>query len=172
MVDELRVYTCGDDTYAQVNVATVGQNIKALREAAGYKTQGAFAEKLGIPQPRLNDWENSRYKTIALTNLLLVAKTLRVSVDDLLRGVDLDYDRVCHGGDQELPSTNRTVGGADDPSHRARIRELEQELASFKARWRDVQDVARSLFRIAVGDEGGAAGGGKTGRGRTARKTG
>lgn len=68
-----------------------------------------------------------------------------------------------------------SLGGAPDvpASARARIQELETELESFKARWSDVQDVARSLFRIAVtGEEGRAASPRQASRRRSPRKTG
>jgi transcriptional regulator with XRE-family HTH domain len=42
-------------------VPSIGDNIKKAREAAGIKTQGALARKLGVPQPQLSDWENDRY---------------------------------------------------------------------------------------------------------------
>lgn len=77
------------------DVPTVGENIRRLREAAGFRTQGAFAAALGVPQPRLSDWENDRYAGgPETTNLLKIAKTLAVSIDDLLVGVDPEYQRL------------------------------------------------------------------------------
>jgi len=80
-------------------------------------------------------------------------------------------DLLRHAGDQRSGSEG---GSPDVPAsvERARIRELESELESLKTRWRDVQDVARTLFTIAVGDQGPAAAARKAGRHRTSRKTG
>jgi transcriptional regulator with XRE-family HTH domain len=73
-------------------MASIGENIRTLREKAGYKTQGAFAEALGVPQPRLSDWENDRYGAPELPNLLRIAKKLNVSLEALIEGVDHEYD--------------------------------------------------------------------------------
>jgi transcriptional regulator with XRE-family HTH domain len=74
-------------------VTSLGSNIRRLREAGGHPNQGAFAKLLGVRQPRLSDWENGRYKTLKLSNLILIAKTLKISVDALLAGVDEEYER-------------------------------------------------------------------------------
>jgi len=75
-------------------VASVGENIRQLRQQAGYKTQGAFAEALRLPQPRVSDMENNRYGIPETPSLLKIAKLLRVSLDDLLAGVDATYDTI------------------------------------------------------------------------------
>jgi transcriptional regulator with XRE-family HTH domain len=89
---DLRVYTSRADAYAGLVRASVGSNIRRLREAAGYETQGAFAKALRVPQSRLSDWENDRYGIPDTPNLLKIATTLRVSIDALLDGVDRAYD--------------------------------------------------------------------------------
>ena len=75
-------------------VVQVGRNIRRLRAAAGIRTQRELAERLGVPQPRVSDWENDRYTVLEMPTLLRIAKALRCSVDQLLAGVDPDYDRV------------------------------------------------------------------------------
>lgn len=72
----------------------VGRNIRRLRVAAGIRTQRELADRLGVPQPRVSDWENDRYAALEMPTLLRIAKVLRCSVDQLLAGVDPDYDRV------------------------------------------------------------------------------
>ena len=79
--------------YAWVRVR-VGTNIRRLRAAAGIRTQRELAERLGVPQPRVSDWENDRYTALEMPTLLRLAKVLHCSVDQLLAGVDPDYDRV------------------------------------------------------------------------------
>jgi hypothetical protein len=84
-------------------------------------------------------------------------------------------DLIRHKRDQR----SAPIGGADVPasvSVNARVLELESQLREFedlKARFGEVQDVARRLFAIVAPDEEGrATGRGKTGSGRTTGKTG
>ena len=72
---------------------SLGQNIKRLRWEAGLQTQKALADLLGVPQPQVSDWENDRYAVLETLTLVKIAKGLRCSVDQLLAGVDPDYDR-------------------------------------------------------------------------------
>ena len=72
---------------------SVGRNIKRLRLEAGIWTLRAFAQRLGVPDPQLSEWENDRYAMLSVPNLLRIAKALCCSVDDLLVGVDPEYDR-------------------------------------------------------------------------------
>ena len=81
--------------------------------------------------------------------LLLKANRARPGADpskwsDLLR----------HSRDQALDAHQ---GGPVDATASARILELERELADYKARFSDVQDVTRRLFAIAVDREEGPA---------------
>ena len=77
---------------------TLGRNIKRLRMVAGIRTQKAFGELLGVPQAQVSDWENDRYSVLEVSSLIKLAKALRCSVDDLLAGVDPEYDRIQEGG--------------------------------------------------------------------------
>ncbi len=83
--------------YSLVSVS-LGENIKRLRWASGLQTQKAFADRLGVPQPRVSDWENDRYDVLETTTLVRIAKGLRCSIDDLLVGLDPDYDRIRRTG--------------------------------------------------------------------------
>ena len=73
---------------------SLGQNIKRLRLAAGISTQRALADRLHVPQPQVSDWENDRYGALETQTLMKLAKVLRCTIDQLLDGVDPDYDRV------------------------------------------------------------------------------
>lgn len=73
---------------------SVGRNIKRLRFAAGIQTQKELAALLGVPQPQVSDWENDRYSVVETATLLKIAKGLRCSVDQLIAGLDPEYDRV------------------------------------------------------------------------------
>ncbi len=84
----LRVYTLDAAAYPGDVPASVGTNIRRLREAAGYQTQGAFAKALRVPQSRLSDWENDRYGIPEPAHLPKIATVLRISIDALLDGLD------------------------------------------------------------------------------------
>ena len=77
-----------------LNGVSLGQNIKRLRMAAGLSTQRALADRLHVPQPQVSDWENDRYGALETQTLIKLAKVLRCSIDELLDGVDPDYDQV------------------------------------------------------------------------------
>ncbi len=87
--------------------ATVGRNVRRLRAQAGIPTQTAFARLLRAPQSQVGDWEGDRYSVLEASTLVRIAKALRCSVDDLLAGVDPDYDRV--RGVESMPSVIPTV---------------------------------------------------------------
>ena len=73
-------------------------NIKRFRTVAGFRTQNALADLLGISQAQLSDWETDRYAVLGISSLIKLATLLQCSVDDLLAGVDPDYDRIRQSG--------------------------------------------------------------------------
>ena len=77
---------------------SLGKNIKRLRTMVGLRTQKALTELLGIPQSQVSDWENNRYTIIEVSTLIKLAKVFHCSVDELLAGVDPDYDWIRQGG--------------------------------------------------------------------------
>ena len=77
---------------------SLGKNIKRLRTMVGLRTQKALTELLGIPQSQVSDWENNRYTVLEISTLIKLAKVLHCSVDELLAGVDPDYDWNRQGG--------------------------------------------------------------------------
>ena len=92
---------------------SLGRNIKRLRLKVGLQTQKALAEKLGIPQPQVSDWENDRYSVLEVSTLVKLAKAFRCSVDQLLMGADPDYDRV-----REARLADAAAGTRDDSRNR------------------------------------------------------
>jgi transcriptional regulator with XRE-family HTH domain len=134
-------------------VASIGANLKRLRETAGYATQGAFAKALGVPQPRVSDWENDRYDIPEAPTLLKIAKTLRVSIDQLLEGVDEEYDRVL--GDR-APQTTFGQARKGDAVATA-IAALQAERARHAETMQALQDVASRFFAILADDEATSA---------------
>jgi transcriptional regulator with XRE-family HTH domain len=89
-----------------VVASTIGENIARIRLRRGLKTQKALAEALGVPLPRVNDLERNRYALPDTDTLVRVAKALRCSIDDLLRGVDPEYDKAAGTRDLPPPATS------------------------------------------------------------------
>ena len=83
---------------------SLGKNIKRLRTVSGIQTQKAFAQLLGVPQAQVSDWENDRYGVLGVSSLIKLAKAFHCSVDDLLAGVDPDYDRIQMRGAVAVPA--------------------------------------------------------------------
>ena len=78
----------------------VGRNIKKLRKEAGYKTQKELAEKIGIEQTPLGNWESGRNIPHPLYWDGLV-KALNCTLDELFKpllnesDLDLEYLEMC-----------------------------------------------------------------------------
>jgi transcriptional regulator with XRE-family HTH domain len=79
--------------YAQ-GLVGLGDNIKALRVAAGQENAAAFARSINVTPATLNDWETGRYENLRLDSLLRIAKGLGCAVEELLQGVDPAYDKI------------------------------------------------------------------------------
>jgi transcriptional regulator with XRE-family HTH domain len=72
-------------------VRHIGAAIKAKRKPL--MTQGEFAAKLGLTQPSVSAWE--REDSMPTADILpKIARILKCSVDDLVIGLDAEYDRV------------------------------------------------------------------------------
>lgn len=120
------------DSYPDAVSRTLGENIRTARGAAGIKTQGAFAKKLGVPQPQVSDWENDRYAKIELKNLLKIAATIPCSLETLVEGLDAQYDAARDLVDHEGQVQRSLVKGGSDVTVAARIRELEDRVAAYQ----------------------------------------
>jgi len=79
-----------------------GQNVRRLRKQSGL-SQGDLAAKMGVKQGTLSDWERDRRGLPEAPTLLKVAKAMGCSVDDLLVGVDADYDLSRHTASPDSP---------------------------------------------------------------------
>ena len=72
-------------------VKTVGGNIRRLRDQLGL-SQIELADRLQVRQPQVWKWENNKSGLPETPTLFKLAKALKCSVEDLLVGVDVDYD--------------------------------------------------------------------------------
>lgn len=85
-----------------VVMPTIGDNIRRLREKAGFSTQTKFAEALGVANTRVSDWENDRYGMPDTGTLLKMATVLKCSIGTLVAGVDAGYERAIRAGLRDL----------------------------------------------------------------------
>ncbi|MYN67822.1 MAG: LexA family transcriptional regulator [Acidobacteria bacterium] len=76
---------------------TLGTNIRRLRSVVGPRSQKKLAERLGVAPSQVADWEHDRYAVISIQSLIKLATVFHCSVDDLLAGVDADYDQLLAG---------------------------------------------------------------------------
>ena len=141
--------------YAEAHVSTsFGKNVRRLMGASGL-TQQDLVSALGVKQGTLSDWLRDRRGLPEGPTLIKFAKALRVTVGELIAGVDEEYDLLCHGRDQ---GSAPHQGGADVPASARRLEEFKQERDRYKAALYQVSDVAERLVEIAaVGQKGATA---------------
>lgn len=60
-------------------------------------TARAFAQRIGYPEERLSKWRGGLVAVPALSTIIKIAAAFGVSVDDLIAGVDEDYDKAREG---------------------------------------------------------------------------
>lgn len=138
---------------------TVGKNIRRERLRAGFKAQKAFAAAVGKPQSRVSDWETDRYGMPDLDTLVLISKTVKCSIDDLLVGVDPAYDAVAgrdliwHGGQASSGAAEASAHAT--PPDPARLLELERIEARHRETVQALEGVIEQLVKL-TGLEDGA----------------
>lgn len=130
--------------HPSVPTSTFGKNLRALMAQREIGPSWLLPH-LGVKQGTLSDWMRDRRGLPEGPTLLKFAKALRVRVDDLLRGVDDDYDLLC----QELEPSSGLQGGPDDPASDAArrlesIRERDGSLAG------EVRNAISALATVAA----------------------
>jgi transcriptional regulator with XRE-family HTH domain len=132
--------------YAQPPVGTIGENLRRVR---GKRPQKAIAERLGVKQSRLSNLEKGRYKTAKLTTLLWLAKGYQCRVEDLIVGIDPEYDAGDLSDHSQSLRSPLPSGGAIDPAVATRALEERDQL---RARLSALTPIVRKLFAIVVED--------------------
>jgi transcriptional regulator with XRE-family HTH domain len=80
-------------SYLFADVATFGSNLKRLREErTDFKTKKSLAAALGVASSVVSRWENDVTGLPETPTLLKLSKLLNCSVEELLIGIDPDYD--------------------------------------------------------------------------------
>lgn len=92
----------GRTAYAEA--VSVAANLVRLRETAGI-SQSELGRRIGVPATRIWDWEHGRYKLPDIKTLMRLAVALQVSIDELIGGVNADYDAVIEKSGRTVPST-------------------------------------------------------------------
>src|SRR5262245_29342796 len=155
----------------------LGEVFVKCRTAKGWSVQRAVIAARGrkhatLTANKLRWLEEGKTKAPDQEVLRAVADIYGLEYRELARAFiagNYGSDVVLHG--DHLGS--RSGGVADVPASARRLAHVESELVDLKARFAEVQQLARTLFRIAVtGEEGRAAPRGATRRGRSSGTTG
>jgi transcriptional regulator with XRE-family HTH domain len=118
----------------------LGRNARTIRDSIEPKlSRKGLEDRCGVDQQSIADIEGGKYEDYGILKVVRVAKGLKVSVDDLLAGVDADYERYRrvlprHGGTGQTVPPEK-AGASDPPETQARalqerISALEDELAA------------------------------------------
>jgi transcriptional regulator with XRE-family HTH domain len=132
-------------------VPTVGQNLKRLR---GKMTQEELAEASGVAQGDISKWEKEKALP-TIPSVLRLAKALGCSVEQLLAGVDPEYDEIVIGQRDLLRHSHKGdshphAGGLSAQSLpiTTRIQQLEQQLRERDRFIAQVEDAALKVVRL------------------------
>lgn len=143
--------------YLLRDVATFGENLKRIRKAAKLKAK-EVAARVGVRPPVVSGWENDRTGLPETPTLLKLAKAIPCTIEDLLEGVDPEYDRVRaridlarHTGTGvsglentgEPETAQHTPAGAHDQDEgpmREALRSVREALGESMAKLIDVED--------------------------------
>ena len=90
-------FTCLSESLHARMISPVGitANLKRLLDQPKYRRQqGELAKRIGAKPSQLSDWKNGRYADLRISNIIALAKEFGVSVEDIIRGEDSQYDRV------------------------------------------------------------------------------
>jgi len=141
-----------------------GKNVKRIRLNLDMK-QKALAARLGVNQATVSGWESDKRGVPEGPTLLRFAKALGCSIDELLLGVDPEYDEIVIG--RRDPLRHDDAGSSAAARNQAQRKGSEQhgvdgatatrvQQHHLKARTtfiRDLQDVADELFKLVTVEE-------------------
>lgn len=117
---------------------TFGQNFRELQKRSG-KTGVEIANELKVGPPLIAGWRNDRAGLPETPTLFRIAKVLHCTVDELLQGIDPEYDSIRRDLIRQYGDKGSTLSserGADVPASgktdSGRIEQLERALASAR----------------------------------------
>lgn len=155
--------------YALPKVASLGENLKRIR---GDEDQKIVAKRMGVAQTRLSNWEKNRYKTVSVRTLLWLAKAYRCRVEDLVEGLDAEYDAGRDLSRHAVEYKSAPSQEVADVPASARVRELQDRLAHYDQLVPEIETILGKLVRLAAGPKVRPARGHASERGRRDRKAG
>jgi transcriptional regulator with XRE-family HTH domain len=129
-----------DSTYVYAGQMSVGKNLRRLRNNAGFKHQGRFAERAGFSQQWVSDLENERYEMPDTASLMKLAAAIGCTVDDLLVGVDQTYDAAMVTARLVVPSVQPA------PSPHDKSGSLSAQAAALADAVDDVRELANQFI--------------------------
>jgi transcriptional regulator with XRE-family HTH domain len=104
---------------------TFGENVRALRQRAGFKTSKSLADALGVFPSVVSRWENDLTGPPEAPTLFKLSNMLGCSVEELIKGINPEYDaklETRHAGTEEfLQRALDRVLQEPDPTERARL---------------------------------------------------
>lgn len=150
----MEAVTCGAERVCCRAVASLGANIRAARIRAGFRQAKDFAHHMGEDAPRLSDWERDRFERLELPTLVKIAKAARCSIDDLLVGLDPDYDAAARR-DLTRPSADpqsgaSLLGGSPADDQTRELQRLRQELEDRRRAIAAIRDAATRIVSLAA----------------------
>lgn len=139
----LETFIAGDYARRQMT-SSFGENLRKARQRAALSVTAA-AERARM---RTNHWANLEARREGLPEgptLVKVAVAVGCSVDDLLIGVDANYDPLRRG-----TPVQGTIGGAAHGADSARVLELQQRIETYNQLLEETEGIARRLVQIAA----------------------
>lgn len=96
-------------------MASFGENLTRLRKARNLKGK-QLAAKVGVAPSVVSGWEKNRRGLPETPTLFKLATGLKCSIEDLLTGIDAEYDRAVQDGLYDLREALATIEDPIDPS--------------------------------------------------------
>jgi transcriptional regulator with XRE-family HTH domain len=106
---------------------TFGENLKRLRTRAGLKNK-ELAAKVAVKPPTVSAWERDRGGLPETPTLFKLAKALGCPIEELLQGVDAEYEAAAEKRRQELLDRfgKRLAVDFDEPGAYDRYNEMQR----------------------------------------------
>lgn len=137
-----------------VDAKAVGRNLRRIRRAAK-ESQQTVAARMGVVQVQISEWEIGKYKSFDMETLFRLAKAYSTTIEALLVGVDIEYDRhrdlIRHRADQ---SSDLSRGGRTDARTVSASVGLQQPDPVLVKTLEDVGRLVTNALSRAKGEEG------------------
>lgn len=162
-----------EEAHSYAHPVSFGKNVRRLRLERDMLAK-ALAQQLGVKQSTLSGWENDRGGLPEGPTLIKFAKVLGCHVEELLVGVDAEYDEIVirlrdlssHGGKTESVLHR----GGPVVAASSRIQQLEQQLRERDRLISQAEAAARKTLLVFTTTEENRRAGAHQSRSRGARR--